>query len=112
MERGWERIRVIRAEVSPEAHDTSPLGMLCLVQAAPLLRVRKDFFLRSMPAIGRGSGLDFDFDVSRERHGFMVHTAFGGGDVLVVGMLRGLGFDEQSLEALVLRQAMTDFALE
>lgn len=42
----------------------------------------------------------------------MVDTAFGGGEIFVVGAVRGLDFDEQALEPLVFRQAEADLVLE
>lgn len=42
----------------------------------------------------------------------MVHAAFGGGNVFVVGVVGGFRFDEQGLETLIFRQAQAYFVLQ
>jgi hypothetical protein len=60
----------------------------------------------------RVGGFDLDVRMDVKRVGLVVHAAFGGGDVLVVGAGGGLDFDEQGLESLIFRQAQADFVFE
>ena len=61
----------------------------------------------------RGRSVDFDGDIGVvDGNTLVMHTALGGGKVLVIDASRGFRFEEEGLEPLVFRLALADLAFE